>query len=309
MIQENKLIYNYENLVRGKPITADIFLTNYCNNKCVYCRYARTKEKRYMGLLDFKIYIDRLLSLGVKGLILTGGGEPTIHPYFIDIACWLEENKIPYGVNTNFNKIRYISPVFLKVSLDSYDRESYKRVRGVDTYNDVIQNIKDYILWNNTMMGGKTTVIVQSLVVNPDDVIKFYDSVKGLGVDFISFRPMEYVTNEVRDEQECVKILEGLKAKDKRVLINYKWGYLNDKPSGCPANFTNLAINEKGEVLYCCHHENAIVGHILDDDILEKKKNYKIDFSSCETPCRLTGANNTYKKIMSEKPVNDYMFI
>ena len=24
-----------------KPITADIFLTNYCNNRCPYCTYGR----------------------------------------------------------------------------------------------------------------------------------------------------------------------------------------------------------------------------------------------------------------------------
>lgn len=39
MISDNKLIYNMENVRRGLPITADIFLTNYCNNRCGYCAY------------------------------------------------------------------------------------------------------------------------------------------------------------------------------------------------------------------------------------------------------------------------------
>ena len=94
MISDNKLIYNMENVRRGLPITADIFLTNYCNNRCGYCAYGRWKElqtePRYMRAADFEKYMYRLLDLGVKGMILTGGGEPTVNPDFTQIVKTLE---------------------------------------------------------------------------------------------------------------------------------------------------------------------------------------------------------------------------
>mgnify|MGYP003293632252 CR=1 FL=1 len=34
---------------------------------------------------------------------------------------WLEENNIPYGINTNFNIFKYCNPNYLKISLDGYD--------------------------------------------------------------------------------------------------------------------------------------------------------------------------------------------
>ena len=61
-----------------RPITADIFLTNYCNNRCPYCTYRRwdLEGGAYsMTLAEFKTYAERLRALGVLGFILTGGGD------------------------------------------------------------------------------------------------------------------------------------------------------------------------------------------------------------------------------------------
>ena len=123
-INGSKLIH-FPNRVAGDriPITADVFLTNYCNNACPYCTYKRWGHEdgaREMPFNDFVKYITRLVDLGVAGIILTGGGEPTINHDFDRITHWLETNNISYGVNTNFNVLKYIKPNFLKISLDGW---------------------------------------------------------------------------------------------------------------------------------------------------------------------------------------------
>lgn len=60
-----------------RPITADIYLNNFCNNRCSWCvfnRWEREPGAVGMSFEDFKKYSDRLLQLGVQGMILTGGG-------------------------------------------------------------------------------------------------------------------------------------------------------------------------------------------------------------------------------------------
>lgn len=71
MISNNKMIYNLDNIVSRKPITADIFLNSACNNKCPYCTYARYKQRgsSYMTFESFKNNINILLANGVKGVI------------------------------------------------------------------------------------------------------------------------------------------------------------------------------------------------------------------------------------------------
>ena len=89
-ITGEKMLSHIDRIVgEKKPITADIFLTNYCNNRCPYCTYGRWEldtGARAMRYEDFITYAKRLAAMGVQGFILTGGGEPTINPDFEKIA-------------------------------------------------------------------------------------------------------------------------------------------------------------------------------------------------------------------------------
>lgn len=81
-INDSKILgYMDRILFDNRPITADIFLTNYCNNNCPYCTYKRwqlPKDSKSVLFDDFVTYANRLKELGVLGFILTGGGEPTV---------------------------------------------------------------------------------------------------------------------------------------------------------------------------------------------------------------------------------------
>lgn len=85
-ITGDKMLSHIDRIVGdNRPITADVFLTNYCNNSCPYCTYRRwnLEDGAYsMGYDEFVLYAERLLSFGVQGIILTGGGEPTGLPRF-----------------------------------------------------------------------------------------------------------------------------------------------------------------------------------------------------------------------------------
>ena len=294
------MIYSMDNILSRKPITADIFLNSACNNKCPYCTYARYKQRcsTYMTFESFKNNINILLANGVKGMILTGGGEPTISPDFDKITNFLEQNSIPYGINTNFNVFKAIKPNYLKISLDGYDRESYQKARGVDKYDTVIENIKRYILFKQVNK-LKTSIGLQTVATNVEDVQKFYEAHKGLHVDYFNIRPMESTCGEYYDSNETLskrlKILEYLQdiqEKDKRVCINYKWHEIWTQFDKCYANFSQIAINENSEVMYCCHKPYEIIGKLTDIDIWEKREKFQTNMQMCDVPCRLTAPNN-----------------
>lgn len=306
-IDSLKLIRYAERFETMEPITADIFITNYCNNKCPYCTYHRWRldpGSRFMSYDDFVKYSTRLISLGVKGIILTGGGEPTINPDFDKITKWLELSGISYGVNTNFNVFKEPSPVYLKVSLDGYDEESYKRRRGVYAYGRVIENIKKY------RENGKhkdTSLGVQIVVNEPDEIERFYDAVKSLDVDYIVYRPIESTNRCAYSDGDIqtivpimIKHIQTLKRSDPRVVINQKWNQLDCFPKSCSANWAQIALDERGNVLYCCQKPYEIVGHIMDADILEKKRNFHTDISKCDVPCRMTASNQIWDYVKTE---------
>ena len=78
---------------------------------------------------------------------------------------------------------------------------------------------------------------------------------------------------------------------DSRVILHYKWDMVSDTVNGCPAHWCQVAVDERGNVMYCCHKPNDIVGHIMDDDILRKLANYTLNPLTCDVPCRLSGPN------------------
>lgn len=293
-----------------KPITADVFLTNYCNNKCPYCTYGRWELDACayaMKYEEFIVYAERLLELGVEGIILTGGGEPTINPDFRKITGWLEEKGIHYGVNTNFNVPTYIKPDYLKVSLDGWDEESYEKRRGARAYEKVRDNIARYASWKK-INSPWTSLGIQMVAESANDVTRFWMANRDLPVDYMVFRPVEstggiyyldeYAAACVEDISDEIKEIQE---KDSRVVRNFKWDMLDRQERNCTAQWAQIALNEHGEVMYCCHKPYEIVGHIMDGDILEKKKKAVTHMRRCDIPCRMTAPNMFVAEIEQER--------
>ena len=311
-ISSHKMMAHVDRILGDhRPITADVFLTNYCNNRCPYCTYGRWKHEpgaRYMTFEDFKKYALRLQTLGVKGFILTGGGEPTIDPDFEKIAEWLSEWGAHWGINTNFNELKLIKPDYLKVSLDGYDEDSYERSRGVRKYRDVRRNIETYAEWKKENCPG-TTLGIQIVAKSALDVFRFYEANQDLDVDYIAIRPVESTggIHYKRNPADIGRILDAIndiQDRDHRVVRNFKWDMLDRQESACLAQWAQIAVSETGEVMYCCHKPYQIVGHLMDDDILEKKEQAGTDMGMCDIPCRMT-APNMFVSQLTRKRVDD----
>lgn len=253
-----------------------------------------------MAFHDFVRYAERLVSLGVKSVILTGGGEPTINQDFGKITNWLERKNIPYGINTNMIKKIECSPVFVKISIDSGIRENYKALRGVDALEKVVSNVKAFVKNKR----GETKVGVQCVATSKENVLSFYELVKNIDVDYIYIRPIESCNNEDVSGEDVESWLSCI--DDERLQLSFKFNFKSYKPKHCYANWSVITLNCVGDVMYCCHKPSEIVGHIMDDDILAKKERWLHNGDTCETPCRLSGANHF---LDGRKIENDYMFI
>lgn len=312
-ITSSKLFSNMDNVFMKKPVTLDCFITNFCNNRCPHCTYGRWRLEpgaREMPFEDFVKYIKRAIDLGVKGVILTGGGEPTLHSRFDDMCEFLDDEGIAYGINTNFNNPKFIRPAYLKVSLDGWDEQSYKKIRGVEAYRKTRDAIFQYAEWKS-LNSPKTQLGAQQISKTSDDVFRFYEANKDLPVDYFVFRPVEstrcsfYADNETA-KSEALNIKQAvleLAKDDFRVKLNPKFDQLEVFPELCSANWAQLAIDERGRVIYCCHKPFETVGHIMDDDILEKKKRFATDMSKCDVPCRLT-SSNIIVEMINKKQMN-----
>ena len=91
-----------EGLVRSAgPELVDMKITDYCDAGCTFCYQDSTREGTHADYERVTRYFDYMKELGVFEVAL-GGGEPTLHPRFIDILKYSRE----VGIVPNFTTYR-----------------------------------------------------------------------------------------------------------------------------------------------------------------------------------------------------------
>lgn len=127
------------------PELVDLKITQFCPFGCEFCYQSSTKEGVHAPLENIKEYVDRLSELKVMEIAI-GGGEPTMHPDFIEIIkyihekgmianfttyslAWLKKDKIVKAVR------KYVSAIGVSVHSIS-DIEKVEKIHLVINEND-----------------------------------------------------------------------------------------------------------------------------------------------------------------------------
>ena len=146
-----------------------IELANRCSLACVHCAVADTSHPHFdaTGYFDVDVADALFADLSSNGiafdtLILFWLGEPLIHPEFpriwqsaVRTAARHETfQKIEVHSNATHLSERIVSsllnesdvPQVMHFSLDATDRDRYLKVKGVDRYDTVVQNIENFLV-------------------------------------------------------------------------------------------------------------------------------------------------------------------
>ena len=293
------------------PVTMELHLTNRCNMNCYYCFFDDRDRKLELDILDAFDCINVLEEIGVKGLIFSGGGEPTVHPDFEDIVLYaggmFDLALITNGLVDISDIVRRF--VWVRYSLDSVNPATFRKIKGVDKFNDVVTNIERAIANK-----GSTTIGIQMVVTedNYRQIWDMYDFAEYIRADYFQFRPMENaeypkeIWNEVNAVRKFSKNLTG----PSMLTTENKWEELSGKAKqyrNCPGADFIGAIDCKGDYYICCHHvgKQGCYGNLLTDSIDRVLKNRKavqtnFDYSKCPIACRGSNLNlalNNFNKL------------
>ncbi|MDR2478030.1 MAG: radical SAM protein, partial [Treponema sp.] len=130
----NKLDYFFNG--HKTLIVAELDLTNRCNNACPGC-CGVNESGAELNQVQIDRIIKSLADIDCKGVILSGGGEPLISPFFIYTVERLRLHGIKVGLNSNGlaldnDKIDMILKhcEYFRISLDAASPEMYKKTHG-----------------------------------------------------------------------------------------------------------------------------------------------------------------------------------
>jgi len=222
----------YKAILRGEflpPIEASIDPVNTCNFDCLWCNNAMTKARGVMmrknHLLDlFQFFRD----WGVKGICIAGGGEPTLHPHLGEAIFYAHALNMPIALMTNGTFLGSDDGLlaaasccrWIGVSVDCANRETFKKLKGSDSFNKVLTNIKRLV-----ELGGRE--IVYKFLLHPENQNEVFEAIelaRLLGCQRIHIRPVSFMNFQDQEENYDIDSIDRQVEKGRAEFETEKFG-------------------------------------------------------------------------------------
>lgn len=157
LIEEGDILKKY---IDNAKSSLRLLITKKCNSNCVYCYEegilnSNNKQEQRLDLTDFKNIIRVAKDLGVKRVSISGG-EPTLYFNWVEelVEFCHKENLMVY-LTTNATNKRIIKlakkypKLEFRISLDCFSKKKYKKLRGIDNFDETISILQELCKLNN----------------------------------------------------------------------------------------------------------------------------------------------------------------
>ena len=227
-----------------------------CNLNCQGCYIESSpynKSLEYIKFEEVKYYIDEIIKNNIKTtLIGFTGGEPFMNPNIIKILKYVLNTGFKTLVLTNgmrpmklkFKEILslpFLQNMTMRVSIDHFLKPAHEKIRGVNTWDDLIQNIV-FLKKNNLSVDIASRLEVGEKETDKRQGFKNLFKEIGFSLDaydqkaLILFPPMNINESTAEITEECWKILkkkpDDLMCSSSRMIVK-KNGEKNTKVLAC----------------------------------------------------------------------------
>ena len=158
------------------PVHIRVKPTNHCNHNCWYCAYrADNLDLGDEMVLKDSIPAERMLalahefvSMGVKAVTFSGGGEPLLYKPLPEVIEILATGGVRIAALTNGSNLKgRVADAFaahgtwIRVSLDAWDDESYVKSRGAKgrDFSRLIENIRNFTARSTECVLGVSLIV------------------------------------------------------------------------------------------------------------------------------------------------------
>lgn len=238
------------------------YVTYRCNSRCQYCNVWREKSFQNKKELDAE-EAERLLNqgyaAGVRYIDFTGG-EPTLYPDLTRLLRHAKRLGIKTEVTTNGlphspEKLREIAECADKFnfSLDTLNRETYRRVRGVDSLENVLKTMEGLMDIRRPKI---MTVVSENNVMELDSLISYAQQHQAE----IYLNPVFYYFDSTGNGETTTavhRVMSKMFEPYTVVMLHFMEFLLNagskNRPP-CSANRQTLTIAPNGALMLPCYH-------------------------------------------------------
>lgn len=265
------------------PVCINLDLTTACNFNCPYCIDKQVLNTGKMLDFDYlKGLVGHWAENGLKSVIIIGGGEPTIYPFFEKVVEFLKSKNLQVAIVTNgtrMDKIEKIAHLFepkdwIRLSIDAGTDKTFQefhcpriaitlegilnKVSEVKKKNPGLQIGFSFLILTNNRCGGIT------LGNNVSEIALAAQKAKEYGFSYFSLKPFidfdrgrktnmaDNYREQIKQEIKKAKVLEDenfriFESKNLLDLLAAKDLEKQEKPYRyCHYQFFRLAVMPDG---------------------------------------------------------------
>ena len=291
------------NVLRKRPILTIFDVTKLCNKRCPMCNIWKEKSVD-MTLEQIRVKAKELRRFGV-GYVFLQGGEPLIRKDIVDIVDIFLENGIRPTIITN--GILLTPPLAreiarrecnLAISIDSLEREKFALLRGKDSLEKVMENVRALAHLKGKHKGNWSITTTVTKMTELEDVKNLRNFAYENGFMY-AIRPYIHVNGTagkederlVYDYQSVIEIFDFIaqKAKEENyfayLIYQEHIRYIHGNPMPeCDALNYSFLMKETGCISPCIEFPNIDIS-LQDFAALKKQHKPCLDACNRTTPC------------------------
>lgn len=321
------------------PVTVEWDLSNRCSLGCQSCHFAHTHSKGPWAIADRRLPmafdpvgdladtalvcrgLSEMADAGVKGVVWSGGGEPTLHPDWQRIlahasSCGLQQGMYTLGGHLTPESAQHLAnhATWIVVSLDACDAETYAHEKGVppSRFADACRGIADLAAAGATV--GVSFLLHAGNWSRASDMLALE---RQLQAAYATFRPTIETSPDApaicaSDRQWVTDAEPGLRALESepdvevdvdRFLAYRDW--VGRSYDACHGIKLNATVTPDGRV-WVCPQRRGVAGSEVGDlrvesfgDLWSKHPGAWTDFSACRVMCRLHQLNTSMAPVFA----------
>lgn len=311
----NKAVFHLDRVsdyLKGKtvwPVSMEVDLSDNCNLGCSWCRFAQGHKPSMMPLELAKKIQEQLWNRGVKSIVYSGGGEPTMNPDFNRILVHGRLLELDQGVYTNGTNLEEPSHIldqttkFVYVSIDAATPKTYEEIKKRDMFKKVIRET------HNFCRTKRRTKVGIGFLVSPQNIHEIERAADDLllltRADYLQFRPAvgTLTLEQTEEAYERAKAVAAKEPGGEIIVADYKFedliSHLKGEPrpyQRCHAHNFLGGISADGSVWFCLNHryeEGFKIGDMTESNFgqiwLSKERMEiarNLDVQKCPILCR-----------------------
>jgi MoaA/NifB/PqqE/SkfB family radical SAM enzyme len=275
-----------------KNYNCTIILTHNCNFNCWYCYDKPNRDKHKNVFIDvkhIKSFIENIEKQNINVSVNILGGEPTLHPLFLEILKFCtSKNILNVTVTSNFS-------CNLQTYIDSFSILKEKLCISLSVHFSNLQKFKQEVL-QLSKYGNINISLMMDSKINIDeiqDTKKYFEDTK-LHMILVPLHNTVYDhdVQKLIDEnhsgtKKIIKITHSDGTTETRLTNDIaRLNYNPFKDMHCESLYMNWSINPYGKIISDCTLDKNVASkfNCYDDsffEFLEHSKKLKCQLDSC----------------------------